>query len=141
MSKETDAAFPNDFVQAQKIPGETSRAQFLWQAGYGRALDHLASEQAAVVEMCARACEHDLKIHPQTHCAAHTNGIESVWAVLKRGLHGVYHHASVKHLGRYVDEFAFRLNEGNVERHTWERLESFVNAVAGKRITYKELIA
>jgi len=24
---------------------------------------------------------------------AHTNGIESVWAVLKRGLHGVYHHA------------------------------------------------
>ena len=73
--------------------------------------------------------------------SAHTNGIESVWAVLKRGLHGVYHHASVKHLGRYVDEFAFRLNEGRVERHTWERLASFVNAVAGKRITYKELIA
>ena len=47
----------------------------------------------------------------------------------------------MKHLGRYVDEFAFRLNEGNVERHTWERLASFVNAVAGKRITYKELIA
>ena len=40
-----------------------------------------------------------------------------------------------------VDEFAFRLNEGNVERYTWERLESFVNAVAGKRITYKELTA
>lgn len=40
-----------------------------------------------------------------------------------------------------VDEFSFRLNEGNVERHTWERLESFVNAIAGKRITYKELTA
>jgi len=72
---------------------------------------------------------------------AHTNGIESVWAVLKRGLHGVYHHASVKHLGRYVDEFTFRLNEGNVARHTLERLASFVDAVAGKRITYKELTA
>jgi transposase-like protein len=71
----------------------------------------------------------------------HTNGIESVWAVLKRGLTGVYHHASVKHLGRYVDEFAFRLNEGNVTRHTMERLASFVDAVAGKRITYKELTA
>ena len=71
----------------------------------------------------------------------HTNGIESVWAVLKRGLHGVYHHASVKHLGRYVDEFAFRLNEGNVTRHTLERLASFVDATAGKRITYKELTA
>ena len=41
-----------------------------------------------------------------------TNGIESVFAVLKRGLIGVYHHASPKHLDRYVDEFAFRLNEG-----------------------------
>ncbi|MBV8568875.1 MAG: IS1595 family transposase, partial [Methylobacteriaceae bacterium] len=36
-----------------------------------------------------------------------TNGIESVFAVLKRGLIGVYHHTSPKHLGRYVDEFAF----------------------------------
>ena len=72
---------------------------------------------------------------------AHTNGIESVWAVLKRGLHGVYHHVTEKHLGRYVDEFAFRLNEGNVTRHTLDRLASFVDSVAGKRITYKELTA
>jgi hypothetical protein len=73
--------------------------------------------------------------------AAHTNSIESVWAVLKRGLHGVYHHASPKHLARYVDEFAFRLNEGNVKRHTFERLDSFVDAIVGKRLTYKDLIA
>jgi transposase-like protein len=72
---------------------------------------------------------------------AGTNGIESVWAVLKRGLHGVYHHASKKHLSRYVDEFTFRLNEGNVGRHTLERLDSFVAAVTGNRITYKELTA
>jgi transposase-like protein len=70
-----------------------------------------------------------------------TNGIESVWAVMKRGLHGVYHHASEKHLHRYVDEFAFRLNEGNVERHTLDRLDSFVDGVSGKRLTYKALIA
>jgi transposase-like protein len=69
-----------------------------------------------------------------------TNGIESVWAVLKRGLHGVYHHASDKHLHRYVDEFTFRLNEGNVKRHTLQRLDSFVAGVAGKRLTYKDLI-
>lgn len=69
-----------------------------------------------------------------------TNGIESVFAVLKRGLHGVYHHASPKHLGRYVDEFAFRLNEGNVKNHTLTRLDSFVTGVAGKRLTYKALI-
>jgi hypothetical protein len=33
---------------------------------------------------------------------------------LKRGITGVYHQVSHKHLGRYVDEFAFRLNDGNV---------------------------
>jgi transposase-like protein len=70
-----------------------------------------------------------------------TNSIESVFAVLKRGLIGVYHHASPKHIGRYVDEFAFRLNEGNVARHTLERLDSFVSRVAGKRLTYKALTA
>ena len=69
-----------------------------------------------------------------------TNSVESVFAVLKRGLIGVYHHASPKHLGRYVDEFAFRLNEGNVKHHTLTRLDSFVDGVAGKRLTYKALI-
>lgn len=73
------------------------------------------------------------------HGDVYTNSIESVWALLKRGLHGVYHHASAKHLGRYVDEFTFRLNDGNVQRHTMDRMNSFVQACAGRRITYKEL--
>jgi len=71
----------------------------------------------------------------------HTNGIESVWAVLKRGLTGVYHHASEKHLARYVNEFTFRLNEGNVERHTFQRLNDLIAAAGKRRITYKELTA
>ena len=70
-----------------------------------------------------------------------TNSIESVFAVLKRGIIGVYHHASKKHLGRYVDEFAFRLNEGNVKNHTMTRLQCLVGAVKGKRLTYADLIA
>lgn len=69
-----------------------------------------------------------------------TNSIESVFAVLKRGLIGVYHHASPKHLGRYFDEFAFRLNEGRCERHTLARLDSFITGAAGKRLTYEALI-
>jgi transposase-like protein len=69
-----------------------------------------------------------------------TNSIESVWAVLKRGIYGTYHHVSPKHLGRYVDEAAFRLNEGSVKRHTLRRLESFVDGSVGKRLTYKDLI-
>ncbi len=69
-----------------------------------------------------------------------TNGIESVFAVLKRGIYGVYHSVSPKHLSRYVDEFSFRLNQGNVKNHTMTRLESFVDGTAGKRLTYKGLI-
>jgi transposase-like protein len=68
-----------------------------------------------------------------------TNSVESVFAVMRRGLHGVYHHASKKHIGRYLNEFTWRLNEGNVERHTLDRLDSFVDAVAGKRLTHARL--
>lgn len=70
-----------------------------------------------------------------------TNSVESVFAVMKRGIHGVYHHVSPKHLGRYVGEFAFRLNDGDVSRHTMQRLASLFGAAIGRRLTYKELIA
>ncbi len=70
-----------------------------------------------------------------------TNGIESVWAVMKRGITGVYHHTSKKHLARYVNEFTFRLNDGNVKRHTLDRLDSFIKTTPGARITYKRLIS
>jgi transposase-like protein len=69
-----------------------------------------------------------------------TNGVESAFAVMKRGIIGVYHHISPKHTGRYMDEFAFRLNDGNVKRHTLNRLDSFVDGMADKRLTYKGLI-
>ena len=70
-----------------------------------------------------------------------TNSVESVWAVMKRGLHGVYHHASEKHLARYVNEFTFRLNDGDVKRHTLEPLASLTGASFGRHITYKDLTA
>nr|VFK53124.1 MAG: ISXO2-like transposase domain-containing protein [Candidatus Kentron sp. TUN]VFK53967.1 MAG: ISXO2-like transposase domain-containing protein [Candidatus Kentron sp. TUN] len=70
----------------------------------------------------------------------HTNGIESVWAVLKRGYNGVYHHMSTKHLSRYVSKFTFRLNQGNVKTHTMVRIASMVKGMLGKRLTYKALI-
>lgn len=43
----------------------------------------------------------------------HTNSIESVWAVVKRGVYGTYHQVSKKHLGRYINEFCFRLSNGD----------------------------
>ena len=72
---------------------------------------------------------------------AHTNSIESVWAVMKRGYKGVYHHWSPKHTRRYINEFVFRLNEGNVRIPTMKRLYSILDHAIGKRLTYKELTA
>ena len=70
---------------------------------------------------------------------AYTNGIESVWSVLKRGYNGVYHNWSKKHCRAYVNEFAFRLNDGNCERDTQDRLDSLFSRMSGKSITYKRL--
>ena len=70
---------------------------------------------------------------------AHTNGIESFWATLKRGYKGTYHHMSPKHLSRYITEFAGRHNVRDYD--TIVQMEMLAAGFVGKRLRYKDLIA
>ncbi len=69
----------------------------------------------------------------------HVNGLESAWATLKRGYHGVYHHMSPKHLDKYANEFAGRHNARNED--TSVQMGNMAREMAGKRMTYTALTA
>jgi transposase-like protein len=68
----------------------------------------------------------------------HTSGIENFWALLKRGLNGTYVSVEPSHLFRYVDERVFTYNERDLT--DLGRFSAVLGAVAGRRLTYAELI-
>ncbi len=69
---------------------------------------------------------------------AHTNTVESYFAILKRGISGTYHHVSQQHLKRYLAEFDFRYNHRAALKVTdAERAANAVKGVVGKRVTYQ----
>lgn len=70
---------------------------------------------------------------------AHTNGIESFRALLKRGCHGTHHHMSHKHLFRYVNEFSSRY--GLRETDTLEAMSQTVARMVGRSVTYRQITA
>ncbi len=70
---------------------------------------------------------------------AQTNGIESFWSILKRAHKGVFHKISPKHQHRYVAEFAVRHNVRDCD--TIAQMVALAGGMAGKRLTYKALIA
>ena len=85
---------------------------------------------------------HEAVAHSAGECVremAYTNGLESQWALFKRGLDGVYHHASVKHLPRYSNEFEDRHN--NRPKDTVDQMATLARNADGKRLRYRDLVA
>ena len=70
---------------------------------------------------------------------AHTNGIESFWALLKRGYIGTHHWWSIKHAHRYVNEFATRFNMRKLDSE--RKMNLCLSSAEGVRLTCKELTA
>ena len=70
---------------------------------------------------------------------AHTNGLESFWALMKRGFHGTYHKMSPKHLNRYVQEFAGRHNIRGLD--TIAQMALIARGLDRKRLRYRDLVA
>jgi transposase-like protein len=64
-----------------------------------------------------------------------TNTAESYFALLKRGVHGTFHHVSKQHLHRYCDEFSFRWNHRKVS--DGERATQAIKGIEGKRLLLK----
>ena len=99
-------------------------------------------EASAYVTLTKREYGHEAVKHgvgEYVRGQAHTNGIESFWAVLKRAHKGTFHKLSAKHLDRYVTEFAGKHNVR--ERDTIDQMVKIVTGMSGKRLRYGDLIA
>ncbi|WP_424360881.1 IS1595 family transposase [Methylocystis parvus] len=68
----------------------------------------------------------------------HTNTVEGVFSIFKRGMRGVYHHCGEKHLHRYLAEFDFRYNHrSKLGCEDQERASRALKGISGKRLTYR----
>ncbi len=119
----TDAAHLQSAVRSEVKPGST-----LYTDGH-RAYRGMG-------EYRHEAVEHS--VGEYVRAQAHTNGIESFWALLKRGYVGTLHHFSAKHMARCVDEFATCHN-----RRGWDTMAYIDQSLrnAGGVLGYKALIA
>ena len=70
---------------------------------------------------------------------AHTNGMESFWAMFKKGFHGTFHRMSPAHLHRYITEFAGRHNLRPLD--TIDQMRAVAEGMRGKRLPYADLVA
>ena len=68
----------------------------------------------------------------------YTNTIENFWGLLKRGLLGIYHNTSKKHLQMYIDEFVFRYNTRQL--NNCQRFDILLSNMTN-RLKYRELVS
>jgi len=68
----------------------------------------------------------------------HSNTVEGVFSLLKRGVMGTFHSVSKKHLPNYLNEFEFRHNTRKLD--DGQRVSAAIRKVQGKRLQYRESV-
>jgi hypothetical protein len=84
--------------------------------------------------------EHRTVNHSRTYGIGdlHTNTIENAFSLLKRGVYGTFHKVSIKHLGRYCDEFSYRFNRRGEQLAMFDA--TLKNLTRGEALPYRQLI-
>ena len=68
----------------------------------------------------------------------HSNTIEGVFSLIKRGVMGTFHSVSRKHIPNYLNEFEFRWNTRKL--NDGQRVTRAIRQVQGKRLEYRESV-
>ena len=128
-----------DALVTQKANGPVLRGFVKKRA---RPSAHVFTDDAAAYRKLGGSYSHRAVCHSAGEYvsgAAHTNGIESFWAIVKRSLMGTWHHVSTKHLHRYITELAAKHNARHLSDH--DRMAGIFRSMIGKRLTYAELVS
>ena len=98
------------------------------------------SDESSIAKYVSRAFSSHEAVNHKTgeyvRGRAHTNTIESYFAILKRGVYGTFHSVSEQHLHRYLSEFDFRYNARDLSDA--ERADALLKGTKGKRLLYHQ---
>jgi transposase-like protein len=81
---------------------------------------------------------HSFKQYVKPGTDIHSNTIEGVFSLLRRGVMGTFHSVARKHLPNYLNEFQFRWNTRKM--NDGERVSAAIKAVGGKRLEYRKSV-
>jgi transposase-like protein len=103
----------------------------------------LQTDKSAVYEIIGRRqfVNHRMIDHIRTYVEGenHTNTIENAFSLLKRGVYGTFHKVSIKHLGRYCNEFSYRFNRRGEQLAMFDA--TLKSLTRGKVLPYSKLTA
>ena len=130
-----------EFVARVIVSSDTRTLDGFAHAYVSRNAVLVSTDEHAGYRLLSRTFAHDVVRHSAgeyVRGAAHTNTIESMWALLKRQIFGIHHWVSAKHLHRYVGEMSYRVNRRDMARG--DRVNNMLAQAQGPP-PYKVLIA